>query len=51
VKLPVVIGAAAAAELRDHLARVAKDSPTTARGLNEERGWEPPLSADENQHI
>jgi plasmid stabilization system protein ParE len=36
VKLPVVIGAAAAAELRDHLARVAKDSPTTARDLNEE---------------
>ena len=38
VKLPVVIGAAAAAELRDHLARVAKDSPTTARHLNEELG-------------
>jgi len=38
VKLPVVIGAAAAAELRDHLARVAKDSPTTARDLNEELG-------------
>lgn len=36
VKLRVVIGAAAAAELRDHLARVAKDSPTTARDLNEE---------------
>ena len=38
VKLPVVIGAAAAAELRNHLARVAKDSPTTARDLNEELG-------------
>jgi plasmid stabilization system protein ParE len=38
VKLPVVIGAAAAAELRDHLARVAKDSPTTARDLSEELG-------------
>jgi plasmid stabilization system protein ParE len=38
VKLPVIIGAAAAAELRDHLARVAKDSPTTARDLNEELG-------------
>lgn len=38
VKLPVVIGAAAAAELRDHLARVAKDSPTTAHDLNEELG-------------
>jgi plasmid stabilization system protein ParE len=38
VKLPVIIGAAAAAELRDYLARVAKDSPTTARDLNEELG-------------
>jgi plasmid stabilization system protein ParE len=38
VKLPVIIGGAAAAELRQHLARVAKDSPTTARHLNEEVG-------------
>jgi plasmid stabilization system protein ParE len=38
VKLPVVIGGAAAAELRDHLARVAEDSPAAARHLNEEIG-------------
>jgi plasmid stabilization system protein ParE len=38
VKLPVVIDRAAAAELRDHLARVANDSPATARALNEEVG-------------
>jgi plasmid stabilization system protein ParE len=38
VKLPVIISGAAAAELRQHLARVAKDSPTTARHLNEEVG-------------
>jgi plasmid stabilization system protein ParE len=38
VKLPVVIGGAAAAELRDHLARVAEDNPTAARHLNEEIG-------------
>jgi plasmid stabilization system protein ParE len=38
VKLPVVIDRAAAAELRDHLARVANDSPVTARDLNEEVG-------------
>jgi plasmid stabilization system protein ParE len=38
VKLPVVIGGAAAAELRDRLARVAEDSPTAARHLNEEIG-------------
>lgn len=36
VKLPVILGAAAAAELRDHLARMAKESPATARHLNEE---------------
>jgi hypothetical protein len=38
VKLPVIIDAAAAAELRDHLARLAKESPATARHLNEEVG-------------
>jgi plasmid stabilization system protein ParE len=38
VKLPVILGAAAAAELRDHLARVAKENPATARHLNEEVG-------------
>ena len=38
VKLPVVIDRAAAAELRDHLARVAEDNPTVARHLNEEIG-------------
>jgi plasmid stabilization system protein ParE len=38
VKLPVIIDRAAAAELRDHLARVANDSPATARDLNEEVG-------------
>jgi plasmid stabilization system protein ParE len=38
VKLPVVIDRAAAAELRDHLARLANDSPATARDLSEEVG-------------
>ncbi len=38
MKLPVIIGGAAAAELRQHLERVAKDSLTTARDLNEELG-------------
>jgi plasmid stabilization system protein ParE len=38
VKLPVILGAAAAAELRDHLTRVAKENPATARHLNEEVG-------------
>ena len=36
VKLTVVIGGAAAAELRAHLARVAEGNPTAARHLNEE---------------
>ena len=36
VKLPVIIDAAAAADLRDHLARLAKESPAAARHLNEE---------------
>ena len=36
VKLPVIIDAAAAAELCDHLARLAKASPAMARHLNEE---------------
>lgn len=36
MKLPVIIDATAAAELRDHLARLSKESPTTARRLNEE---------------
>lgn len=35
VKLPVIIDTAAAAELRDHFARLAKESPATARHLNE----------------
>ena len=38
VKLPVIIDRAAAAELRDYLARVANDSPATARDLSEEVG-------------
>jgi hypothetical protein len=38
VKLPVVIGAATAAELRNHLARMAKESPATARHLSKEVG-------------
>ena len=38
VKLPVIISGAAAWELREHLARVAKDSTTTARHLSEEVG-------------
>lgn len=38
VKLPVIIDATAAAELRDHLARLAKESPAMARHLYEEVG-------------
>ena len=38
VKLPIVIERTAAAELRDHLARVANDIPATARDWNEEVG-------------
>jgi plasmid stabilization system protein ParE len=38
VKLPVIIGATAAAELRDHLARMAKESSAASRHLNEEVG-------------
>jgi plasmid stabilization system protein ParE len=38
MKLRVIIDGAAAAELRDHFARVAKDSPATARYLIEEVG-------------
>lgn len=36
MNLPVIIDATAAAELRDHFARLAKESPATARHLNEE---------------
>jgi plasmid stabilization system protein ParE len=38
VKLPVIVGATAAAELRDHLARMAKESSAASRHLNEEVG-------------
>jgi plasmid stabilization system protein ParE len=38
VKLAAIIDRAAASELRDHLARVANDSPAAARDLNEEVG-------------
>lgn len=36
VKLPVIIDAAAATELSDHLARLATERPTAARHLSEE---------------
>lgn len=38
MKLPLIISTAAASELRDHVARIARVSPSTARHLNEEVG-------------